>query len=110
MATVAGIKKLYYTIGELGAMMGLETHVLRYWETEFTQLSPRRSRAGRRIYTTEDIAIVERILHLLRNEKYTIEGAKQVLDLDGVRPSWSADYAELRRLRTFLANLRDQIE
>lgn len=110
MAAVAGIKKLYYTIGELGSMMGLETHVLRYWEAEFTQLSPRRSRAGRRIYTAEDIAVVERILHLLRNEKYTIEGAKQVMDRDGVQPSRSGDLAELRSLRAFLANLLDNIE
>ncbi len=75
----AGIKKLYYAIGEVSGRTGLETHVLRYWETEFEQLKPRKNRAGRRIYTVEDIAVVERIQHLLRLEKYTIEGARQVL-------------------------------
>ncbi len=71
-----GIKKLYYAIGEVSDMTGLEAHVLRYWETEFEQLKPRKNRAGRRIYTVEDIAVVEHIQHLLRVEKYTIEGAE----------------------------------
>ena len=101
-----GIKKLYYSIGEVSEMMGLEAHVLRYWETEFEQLKPRKNRAGRRIYTAEDIAIVERIQHLLRTQKYTIEGARQVLGRhDTPRVSLSEQRRELLELRGFLENL-----
>ncbi len=109
MAATAEIKKLYYSIGELGALMDLESHVLRYWETEFEQLNPRRNRAGRRVYTAEDIAVVERILHLLRVEKYTIEGAKQVMRRDGASRSGSAGRSGLLQLRSFLENIKGSI-
>ena len=105
-----GIKKLYYSIGEVSEMMGLEAHVLRYWETEFDQLKPRKNRAGRRIYTTEDIAVVERIHHLRRADKYTIEGAKQVLGRnDAPRVAMTDQRRELLELRGFLENLLKRI-
>ena len=105
-----GIKKLYYAIGEVSDMTGLETHVLRYWETEFEQLKPRKNRAGRRIYTAEDIAVVERIQHLLRVEKYTIEGARQVLKRGGTpSPPTSDQRRELIALRGFLESLLKRI-
>ncbi len=101
-----GIKKLYYAIGEVSDRTGLEAHVLRYWETEFEQLKPRKNRAGRRIYTAEDIAVVERIQHLLRLEKYTIEGARQVLGRsDGIHRPASDQRRELLALRGFLESL-----
>jgi DNA-binding transcriptional MerR regulator len=71
-----GIKKLYYSISEVSKITGLEQYVLRYWETEFPELKPAKNRAGNRIYTNKDII---KIKQLLRDEKYTIEGAKQVL-------------------------------
>ena len=109
MAAAAEIKKLYYSIGELGTLLDLESHVLRYWETEFERLNPRRNRAGRRVYTAEDIAVVERILHLLRVEKYTIEGAKQVMRRDGARYSRPMGRSGLVQLRSFLENIKDTI-
>ena len=105
-----GIKKLYYAIGEISHMTGLEAHVLRYWETEFEQLKPRKNRAGRRIYTVEDIAVVERIQHLLRVEKYTIEGARQVLGRsDALHRPASDQRRELLELRGFLESLLKRI-
>ena len=105
-----GIKKLYYAIGEVSNMTGLEAHVLRYWETEFEQLKPRKNRAGRRIYTVEDIAVVERIQHLLRVEKYTIDGARQVLGRsDGIHRLASDQRRELLSLRGFLESLLKRI-
>jgi len=74
-----GIKKLYYSISEVSKITGLEQYVLRYWETEFPELKPAKNRAGNRIYTNKDIKLILHIKHLLRDEKYTIEGAKQVL-------------------------------
>ncbi len=74
-----GIKKLYYSISEVSKITALEQYVLRYWETEFPELRPAKNRAGNRIYTNKDIKLILHIKHLLRDEKYTIEGAKQVL-------------------------------
>jgi DNA-binding transcriptional MerR regulator len=74
-----GIKKLYYSISEVSKITGLEQYVLRYWETEFEQLKPAKNRAGNRIYTNREIKTILYIKQLLREERYTIEGAKQVL-------------------------------
>ena len=74
-----GIKKLYYSISEVSKITDLEQYVLRYWETEFEQLKPAKNRAGNRIYTNRDIKLILYIKKLLREERYTIEGAKQVL-------------------------------
>ena len=74
-----GIKKLYYSISEVSKITDLEQYVLRYWESEFEQLKPAKNRAGNRIYTNREIKLIIYIKKLLRDERYTIEGAKQVL-------------------------------
>jgi DNA-binding transcriptional MerR regulator len=73
------IKKLYYSISEVSKITNLEQYVLRYWESEFDELKPSKNRAGNRIYTNKDIQLILFIKKLLREERYTIEGAKQVL-------------------------------
>src|SRR5512138_3444416 len=73
------IKKLYYSISEVSKITDLEQYVLRYWESEFEQLKPAKNRPGNRIYTNKDIKLILYIKKLLREERYTIEGAKQVL-------------------------------
>lgn len=73
------MKKLYYSISEVSKITELEQYVLRYWETEFEQLKPAKNLAGNRIYTNKDIKLILYIKKLLRDEKYTIEGAKKLL-------------------------------
>ena len=73
------IKKLYYSISEVSKMTDMEQYVLRYWESEFEQLNPQKNRAGNRIYTNKDIQVILNIKNLLRDKKYTIEGAKKIL-------------------------------
>ncbi len=73
------MKKLYYSISEVGKITDLEQYVLRYWETEFDQLKPAKNLAGNRIYTNKDIKLILYIKRLLKEEKYTIEGAKKLL-------------------------------
>ena len=73
------IKKLYYSIGEVSKMVGLKSYVLRYWETEFKQLSPPKNRAGNRTYRQKDIDLILKIKDLLHGRKFTIEGAKSVI-------------------------------
>jgi DNA-binding transcriptional MerR regulator len=75
-----GLKKLYYSISEVSKITDLEQYILRYWETEFDQLKPGKNRAGNRIYTNKDIKLILEIKKLLREEKYTIEGAKKILN------------------------------
>ena len=81
--------KLYYSISEVCAMTGLEQHVLRYWESEFPQLRPKKNRSGNRAYRAKEIKIIRYIRHLLYEEMFTIPGAKKKMaeanmsDLDG---------------------------
>lgn len=69
--------KLYYSISEVCTMTGLEQHVLRYWESEFPQLHPKKNRSGNRAYRSKEIVIIRYIKFLLYDEMYTIPGAKK---------------------------------
>ena len=73
------IKKLYYSIGEVSKLVGLKSYVLRYWETEFKQLTPPKNRAGNRTYRQKDIELILKIKDLLHGKKFTIEGARSVI-------------------------------
>ena len=74
------IKKLYYSISEVSKITDVEQYVLRFWENVFDQLRPQKNRAGNRIYTNKEIELILFIKGLLRDQKYTIEGAKKVLN------------------------------
>ena len=73
------IKKLYYSISEVSDITGLKQYVLRYWETEFSQLKPSKNLAGNRIYQSHDIDVILNIKSLLYDRKFTIKGAQQHL-------------------------------
>jgi DNA-binding transcriptional MerR regulator len=73
------IKRLYYSISEVSQLVDEEQYVLRYWETEFEQLRPQKNRAGNRIYIEKDVELLRIIKHLLRDKRYTIDGAKEHL-------------------------------
>ena len=114
MAT-PGIRKLYYSIREVAEMTDLKPHVLRYWETEFEALSPKKNRAGNRAYTERDVEVVQRIQSLLRDDKYTIEGARQRLERGPDGDDARAALADLPRerledLRAFLADVLRGLE
>jgi len=74
-----GTAKIYFSISEVCEQTGLEPHVLRYWESEFSQLRPKKNRAGNRAYRAKDITLINHIKHLLYEEKFTIPGAKKRL-------------------------------
>ena len=73
------IKKLYYSISEVSEITSLKQYVLRYWETEFSQLKPGKNRAGNRIYRSNDVDTIMEIKSLLYDRKFTIKGAQQYL-------------------------------
>ncbi|MFY9608174.1 MAG: MerR family transcriptional regulator [Blastocatellia bacterium] len=77
-------EKLFFRIGEVCALIKVQPHVLRYWETEFPMLTPQKNRAGQRVYRRKDVEMVFRIRDLLYEEKFTIAGAKRKL-LDDAR-------------------------
>jgi DNA-binding transcriptional MerR regulator len=108
--------KLYYRIGEVETITEVPAYVLRYWESEFRLLRPKKNPAGQRLYRRRDLDLVLRIKTLLYEERLTLEGAKKRLvaesrgsaQLDlGVRGS--ALEAALRRMRDQLRTLRDRL-
>ena len=78
--------KLYFKIGEVSELLGVEPYVLRYWETEFPVLSPKKSGTGHRLYRRKDVELLLRIKHLLRDKRFTIEGARQTLQAEAKAP------------------------
>ncbi len=112
-----GIKKLYYSIREVSELTGIESHVLRFWEKEFSQLNPRRGRSGNRTYTERNIKVVLAIKDLLYGQKYTIQGAVERLKID--RSLWENQSIEgatsnvenpLVELQRMLVELKQLIE
>ncbi len=78
--------KLYFKIGEVSELLGVEPYVLRYWESEFPVLSPKKSGTGHRLYRRKDVELLLRIKHLLYEKRFTIEGARQTLQSEAKAP------------------------
>jgi DNA-binding transcriptional MerR regulator len=79
---VAIPEKLFFKIGEVCELAGVQAHVLRYWESEFPMLAPQKNRAGQRVYRKRDVEMALRIKELLYEDQYTIAGAKKRLNND----------------------------
>ena len=79
---VAIPEKLFFKIGEVCELAGVQAHVLRYWESEFPTLAPQKNRAGQRVYRKRDVEMALRIKELLYDDQYTIAGAKKRLALE----------------------------
>lgn len=106
------MKKLYYSIGEVSDITEVEAHVLRYWETVFDELSPKKNKAGNRIYKEEDIETVLKLKELIQEKKYSTEGAQQILQDDGVEDEREIPVAvkkDLKEIRLFLNKLLEKL-
>ncbi|GBU20578.1 hypothetical protein R80B4_00456 [Fibrobacteres bacterium R8-0-B4] len=108
-AAAAGIgKKMYYTISEACAMTGIEPHILRYWEKEFSLLRPKKNSGGKRAYKEKDIESIIKIKRMLEEEKYTLHGAKdKLLDERRERRTGGANAAAMKRRKTDAAGDAD---
>ncbi|MCD4830031.1 MAG: MerR family transcriptional regulator [Candidatus Cloacimonetes bacterium] len=73
------MKKHYYTIGEVSNLLQIKPHIIRYWESEFPQLHPGKTRGGNRKYSQKDIDLLRAIADMLHNQRYTIQGARKKL-------------------------------
>jgi len=101
--------KLYFKIGEASKIVGLPTYVLRFWETEFSKIKPKRTPSGRRLYTKRDIELILQIKHLLHEKKFTIQGARQHLD-NRVGKRKPPIHRFLDDLRSELKSIRDLLD
>jgi DNA-binding transcriptional MerR regulator len=101
--------KLYFKIGEVSQISGLPSHVLRFWESEFKKIKPRRTAAGQRSYTQKDVATILEIKHLLYDKKFTIDGARKFLATRSRLETGDNDFLkDLKRELTSIRNLLDE--
>ena len=104
------IEKQYYSIGEVSKILGVNASLLRFWETEFTQLTPRKNKKGNRIFTKDDLELLKNIYYLVKVRRFTLEGAKQKLtngnkEIDTHRKTVET----LTGLRNFLQELKEAL-
>jgi len=106
--------KLYFRIGEVAELVGVEPHVLRYWEREFRSIRPTKSAKGQRVYSRRDVENLMRVRELLYREGFTIAGAKKKLQRTGVEPedpsSVSLASDDASRTRDQLCAMKSEIE
>jgi DNA-binding transcriptional MerR regulator len=98
--------KQYYSIGEVASMFHVNASLLRFWETEFSILKPRKNKKGDRFFRPEDIKNLQLIHHLLRERKYTIEGAREFLRKSGRRKEQFEAIESLKKIKAFLIELK----
>jgi DNA-binding transcriptional MerR regulator len=102
--------KRYFTIGEVSDLCGVKSHVLRYWEQEFTQLKPVKRRGNRRYYQRHDVILIRQIRNLLYDQGYTIGGARQKLSGEEASEDNNQSQQIIRQVRTELENLLSMLK
>ncbi len=98
--------KQYYSIGEVASMFHVNASLLRFWEAEFSIIKPRKNKKGDRFFRPEDIKNLQLIHHLLRERKYTIEGAREFLRKSGQRKEQFEAIESLKKIKAFLVELK----
>lgn len=101
--------KFYFKIGEVSKLVQLPAYVLRFWESEFSKINPKRTSSGRRLYTRKDIELILKIKHLLYEKKFTIQGARQHLTRRGAKSEIGTNRF-LDDLRSELKSIRDLLD
>ena len=100
-------KKLYYPIGEVAGWFNVNTSLIRYWEKEFKQLQPRKTRKGDRLFRAQDIEFLKQIYYLLREKKYSIDGAKNYLKNNKEKANKDLSLLNnLKEIKNFLQSLK----
>ena len=99
------LDKLYYTIGEVAEMFEVSRSLLRYWENEFSFLTPRKNRKGDRLFTKENIQQIQIIYNLVKERGFTLEGAKQELRKE--KNTLGEQFDLVDRLKVILSKLKD---
>ena len=104
------IEKLYYSIGEVAEQFNVAPSLIRFWESEFELIQPKKNRKGNRQFTKEDIDHVRTIFHLVKEKGFTLQGAKEMLRNDNNSVKDKIELIDsLRSVRSFLVELRDKL-
>ena len=105
------IEKIYYSIGEVAEQFNVAPSLIRFWESEFDLIQPKKNRKGNRQFTKEDIENVRTIYHLVKQKGFTLQGAKEVLknNTQTVRDKMET-YESLKKIRQFLVEVRDKLQ
>ena len=104
------IEKLFYPIGEVAQMYGVNISLIRFWENEFDILKPKKNKKGNRMFTKTDLENLEIIFHLVKERGFTLDGAKKKLKenkkdtIDNI-----SIIKKLKEIRTFLVDLREEL-
>ncbi len=103
--------KVFYRVGEVSQLVGVESYVLRYWEKMFPQLKPEKDETGQRVYTRSDIDLILRIKDLLYEERYTIDGARKRLRRESRGESKeNRDSGDVQKLLMVLKDVKDVLQ
>ena len=101
------IEKLYYTIGEVADIFGVNTSLIRFWEKEFEVLQPKKNKKGNRLFTKEDMQNLRLIYHLVKERGYTLEGARKKLKDNRNNLEQQVEIRDsLLRIKNFLESLK----
>lgn len=105
------IEKIYYSIGEVAEQFNVAPSLIRFWESEFELIQPKKNRKGNRQFTKEDIENVRTIYHLVKQKGFTLQGAKEMLrnDTQSVKDKMEI-YDSLKKIRQFLVEVRDKLQ
>ena len=104
------IEKLYYSIGEVAEIFNVAPSLIRFWETEFDVIKPKKNRKGNRQFTREDIDSVKMIYHLVKEKGFTLQGAKEMLRNDNQAVRDKMELLEsLKKVRSFLVTLKEKL-
>ncbi len=107
--------KLYFKIGEVSKLVGVEPYVLRYWETEFDDIKPRRARSNQRMYKRADVELILKVRTLLHDQGYTIQGARHYLAThkevawESQEPQPAVPATDHKKIQTMLADLKNEL-
>jgi DNA-binding transcriptional MerR regulator len=99
--------KLYFKVGEVSAIVGVPAYVLRFWESEFNKIKPKRTPSGQRLYRKRDVELILKIKQLLYEKKFTIQGAKQHLKTTPTVKKVKPSVTTLEEIRLELQKIRD---
>lgn len=111
------MKKLYYSIGEVSELTSVDAHVLRYWETIFRELNPKKNKAGNRVYKEKDIEVILKLKELIQEKKYSTKGAQQVLEKERNQDGTTGEeekvsipvQKDLQEIRLFLNKMLEKL-
>jgi len=102
------IEKKYFSIGEVAKELDVSTSLIRFWESQFDSIKPKKNKGGARRYTREDIEQIKVIYSLVKEKGYTLQGAKEIID-NPVAKDKIAALESLKKVKSFLVDLRSRL-